>query len=85
MAFAKSVWDQLRNRTSGDLIRALLADGWEEDVTKGATRAFRKGHGQRVVIHFHPKKTHGPNLLKGLIEDIGWSVDDLRKLKLIKK
>ncbi|MYH71141.1 MAG: addiction module toxin, HicA family, partial [Acidimicrobiia bacterium] len=64
--------------------RALIADGWEEDVKSGATRAFRKGVGKRVVIHYHPKKTYGAKLLQALIKDIGWSEDDLKKLKLIK-
>ena len=40
MAFPKLVWDQLKNCTAGELIRALKADGWKEDITRGATRAF---------------------------------------------
>ncbi len=84
MAFTQSVWNQLKNRTASDLIRALKADGWKEDINAGATRAFRKAPDRRIVIHYHPKKTYGANLLKALIRDIGWSPDDLRKLKLIK-
>ena len=37
MAFNKAIWDQLKNTTASDLIRALSADGWEEDVRRGAT------------------------------------------------
>ena len=37
----------------------------------------------RVSVHFHPKKTFGAKLLKGLIDDTGWSDDDLRRLKLV--
>ena len=85
MAFARSVWDQLRNLTSDDLIRALKADGWEQDVTRGATLAFLKRPSRRLVVHYHPKKTYGAKLLKALISDTGWSVDDLGRLKLIKK
>ena len=81
----QGVWDQLRNRTAADLIRAFKADGWEDDITRGATLAFRKGPGRRVVVHYHPKKTYGAKLLKALIRDTGWSPDDLRRLKLIKK
>lgn len=79
-----SVWNQLKNRTVSDLIRALKADGWKEDSTSGATRAFRPGLRRRVVIHYHPKKTYGPKLLKALLDDIGWSTTDLKRLKLIK-
>jgi len=37
-----------------------------------------------VVIHYHPRKTYGPGLLKGLLADIGWDEKDLKRLKLIK-
>lgn len=84
MAFHPSVWDQLKNRTASDLIKALAADGWTEDITSGATRAFRDGAGRRVVIHYHPRKTYRPKLLKALLSDIGWSTADLKRLKLIK-
>jgi len=84
MAFDKAVWDQLRNTTANVLINALIADGWEEEGKRGATRPFYKRPNKRVVIHYHPKKTYGAKFLKGLIDDIGWSVDDLRRLKLIK-
>jgi predicted RNase H-like HicB family nuclease len=38
----------------------------------------------RVTIHYHPKKTYGAKLLKGLLEDIGWSEEDMERLQLIK-
>lgn len=86
MAFDKSIWDQLKNTTASRLIQALLADNWEEEATRGAPRAFVKndGSGKRIVIHFHSQKTYGPRMLKGLLADIGWSKDDLKRLKLIK-
>lgn len=87
MAFPKLVWDQLKNCTAGELIRALKADGWKEDITRGATRAFLNSVGhtkRRVVIHYHPQKTYGLGLLRKLIQDIGWSQDDLKRLRLIK-
>lgn len=84
MAFRKAIWDQLKNTTADRLIRALTADCWEEDVRRGATLAFRKGSGKRVVIHYHPKKTYGAKTLKSLLDDIGWTEDDLRRLQLVK-
>jgi predicted RNA binding protein YcfA (HicA-like mRNA interferase family) len=39
----------------------------------------------RIVVHFHPKKTYGPKLLKNLLSDTGWDESDLVRLKLIKK
>ena len=84
MAIPRAAWEQLRNRTASELIWALRADGWEEDLTRGATRVFRNSSGRRVVIHYHPKKTYGAKLLKALIEDIGWMSEDLKRLKLVK-
>lgn len=87
MKFSKAIWGQLKSKTSDDLIRALRKDGWTEEFSKGATRAFIK-YGppkRRVVIHYHPKKTYKPGLLKALLGETGWTEKDFRKLKLIKK
>lgn len=77
------VWDQLKSLTAKDLIRALGRDGWETEDRRGATRAFKKDS-HRVVVHYHPKKTYRPKLLKDLLGKTGWTEDDLRRLKLVK-
>jgi predicted RNA binding protein YcfA (HicA-like mRNA interferase family) len=85
MAYSASVWSQLKNLTADDLISALVKTGWklEPDCT-GAIQVYRNANGDRVSIHYHPKKTYGPKLLKGLLEDIGWTEAELKKLKLVK-
>ncbi len=89
MALPQGVWNQLKSKTADDLIAALKRDGFEQDpASKGAQLAFIKrstpGTAQRIVIHYHPKKTYGPRLLKGLLDDIGWDDADLKRLKLVK-
>jgi predicted RNA binding protein YcfA (HicA-like mRNA interferase family) len=87
MAYPPNVWNQLKNLTADELIRALEKDGWTRDPTsRGAIQVFIKygPSNKRVGIHYHPQKTYGPALLKGLLSDIGWSEEDLRRLKLIK-
>jgi len=87
MAFPPNVWNQLKNLTADDLIRALTKDGWEKDPAgRDATIAYIKSGSpnKRVVIHYHPKKTYRPGLLKALIQHIGWTDDDLKRLKIIK-
>ena len=84
MAFSKQVWDQLKAKTCDDLIAALRKDKWMHDESVGPEQVYRHEDGRRVSIHYHPKKSFGPNLLKGLLGDIGWSEDDMRRLKLIK-
>jgi predicted RNA binding protein YcfA (HicA-like mRNA interferase family) len=84
----KQTWAQIKSVTAQELINALRKDrqnGWEEDAVKGAEHVFlNKKNNRRVSIHFQPGKTYGPNLLKSLLEDIGWTDTDMRRLKLIK-
>lgn len=88
MAFPRHVWEQLKNKTADDLISALLRDGYEKGPSShDATIAYIKkadDNTKRIVIHYHPRKTFGPGLLKALLEDIGWTEADMRRLKLIK-
>lgn len=84
MSFPKNVWAQLKNKTCEELVSALEKDGWVHHITHGAQQVYRHADGRRITIHVHPGKTYGPNLLKALLEDIGWSTADMRKLKLIK-
>jgi predicted RNA binding protein YcfA (HicA-like mRNA interferase family) len=90
MAFPPNVWNQLKNLTADDLISALLRDGWVKDPSsKGAILAYIKRDQtgkpiNRIGIHYHPKKTYGAKLLNSLLGDIGWTEDDMRRLKLIR-
>lgn len=91
MAYSRPVWNQLKGLTLKELARALKRDGWIEESRAGATLGFIKttGNGagtrRRVVLHVHPGKSLGPRLLRALLDDIGWSEDDLVRLKLIRK
>ena len=84
MKFPPDIWNQLKNKTADHLISALKKDGWNPDEKIGAQQVWRHLDGRRVSIHYHPKKTYGPNLLKALLKDIGWTESDMRRLKLIK-
>ena len=88
MAFAPNVWNQLKNTTADELISALERDGWTKDpASRDATISYIKyanPRNRRIVIHYHPRKTYQPGLLKALLADIGWSESDMRRLKLIK-
>jgi len=86
MTFPKGVWDQLKGLHVEDLQKALQKDGFELEESQGATLAYyRPSDGRRVVVHYHPKKTFGAKILKGLFDDAGWDIDDFKRLKLIKK
>ena len=84
MNYPKNVWNQIKNKSPKDLMGALEKDGATLDITRGAVQVYRYPDGRRITIHYHPNKTYGPKFIKGILDDIGWSEDDLRRLKLIK-
>ena len=88
MDYPQNVWNQLKSITVKKLMDALEKDGWEKGGNKSARIPYRKveenGDVNRIVIHYHPQKTYGAKLLKGLLGQIGWSIEDLKRLKLIK-
>ena len=77
------IWNQIKNTTAGELARALERDGWLRDKSRGPALVYWS-KGKRVSIHFHPGKTYGIKQLRALTKDIGWTEEDLRRLKLIK-
>ena len=84
MRYSKRTWEQLKNLTADQIIAALKRDGWEPDKSSGAYHPFvHPATRNRVIIHYHPRKSFGPNLLKALLDDIGWTEDDLKRLELV--
>lgn len=84
MKYSKQTWNQLKNLTADEIKTALEKSGWIQDQSSGAILVFYHPTKGRVTIHYHPQKTYNPGLLKGLLEDIKWSEEEMRKLKLIK-
>lgn len=85
MSFPPHVWNQIKAIQADELIKALGKDGWERDEKSGAVQVFRNpATGKRITIHYHPGKSYGPKLLTDLLTDIGWSIEDMRRLKLIR-
>ena len=84
MSLSKRAWDQIKSVTSGELARALDKDGWSKVKSTRNQHLYRHEDGRRVSLHYHPDKTYGPNLLKDLLRDIGWTEADMKRLKLIK-
>ena len=83
MKFRPHVWSQLRNISVEQLISALQKDGWAQKKTRGAIQTWLKKD-KVVAIHYHPKRTYGPGLLRKLLADIGWTEEDIHRLGLIK-
>lgn len=84
MSYPKHIWDQLKNLTADDFVRALDREknGFLRDIqqgySSGARIVWRHPDGRRVAIDYHPGKTYGRKQLIRLLNDIGWSEDELR-------
>jgi hypothetical protein len=78
------VWAQLKNLTADELIIALTRDDAILNDSHGSAQVFKLKSGIKIAIHYHPGKTYGPRLLTDLIEKVGWTEADLKRLKLIK-
>jgi hypothetical protein len=88
MAYPRNVWNQLKATTVEEFIDALAKDNFVPDpASTGAELAFirqEKKENKRVVIHYHRNKTWGAKFLNGLINDIGWKLEDLIRVGLVK-
>jgi hypothetical protein len=94
MAFQKNVWSQIKNLTKDTIVDALIRDGWIKDpASKDATITYIKrletpdksgSTHKRIVIHYHAGQVCGPRLIRAIIEDTGWTTEDLKRLKLVR-
>lgn len=85
MNYSKGLWDQLKGLHIEKFVKALLKDGFKTVKSRGATTTYLHSDGRIITIHYHPKKTCGPKLMKKLLDQTGWSEDDLKRLRLIKR
>jgi predicted RNA binding protein YcfA (HicA-like mRNA interferase family) len=84
-SFPENIWKQLKNKTTDELITALLKDGFSLVDKVRTERIYRHPDGRKVSIHYHKgSETYGAKLLKALLGDTKWSEEDMRRLKLIK-
>jgi predicted RNA binding protein YcfA (HicA-like mRNA interferase family) len=73
-----------RGISARELIRALHADGFRLTRTRGSHHIYRHADGRRVIVAYHRLGNTFPiGTLKAMIDDIGWSEADLRRLGLL--
>ncbi|PKB81347.1 MAG: hypothetical protein BZY88_06575 [SAR202 cluster bacterium Io17-Chloro-G9] len=74
---------QLRGVTARRLIVALRQDGFFLTRTRGSHRIYRHSDGRRVVIAYHRLNDTFPiGTLRGMLNDTGWTLTELRRLGL---
>ncbi|MCS6937227.1 MAG: type II toxin-antitoxin system HicA family toxin [Candidatus Bipolaricaulota bacterium] len=69
------------------MVRALVRDGFRQVRQKGSHRYFYRERDDRLVeVVFHKESdTFSPKARKAMIEAAGWSLADLKRLRLIPK
>lgn len=82
MKYSRQVWDQVKNKTSLDFIRALNKQLGGPDIVTGSEYIYRFPDKRRISIHRH-KKSYGPNLQKTLLSKIGWTEEEMKEFKFI--
>lgn len=72
-----------RGITARELIRALHADGFTLQRTRGSHHIYRRPDGRRVVVAYHRLSDTFPfGTLHAMVADAGWRDDDLERLAL---
>jgi predicted RNA binding protein YcfA (HicA-like mRNA interferase family) len=80
-------YSKLRGLTARKLINALQRDGFIFSRQSGSHQIYYHPDGRRVNVTFHkPSDTFPIKTLKRILEEeAGWTEEDLRRLKLLKK
>ena len=72
-----------RGITARQFLRALQADGFVLQRTRGSHRIYRHPDGRRVVVAYHHVNDTFPiGTLRAMIADAEWDDDDLRRVGL---
>jgi len=76
---------KLRSLTARKVVNALIKDGFYLDRESGSHHQFLHPVKGRVTVAFHhPRDTFPLKTLRGIIQDAGWTEEDLKRLKLLK-
>ena len=77
-------YGKLRGLTAHEIIQALEKDGFVFDRQRGSHKIYYHLDGRRAVVAFHHRsQTFPTGTLKSIINDTKWTVDDLKRLKLL--
>ncbi len=67
--------------TAKEVVRLAIKVGFVFDRQKGSHAVyFRASDGARIVVPLHAGKILKPKTLSGILDDMGLTLDDVRKL-----
>ena len=69
-----------RGITARQFIKALQEDGFTETRVSGSHHRFKHPDGRVTTLSYHKRSDTFPiGTLKGMVEDVQWSEEDLRR------
>lgn len=68
---------QLPRLTAKEIIRVLAKNGFTLARQSGSHKIYINSSGKRVTVPYHTGKTLHPKLIKSILNDAGWTVEDL--------
>jgi predicted RNA binding protein YcfA (HicA-like mRNA interferase family) len=80
-------FSKIRALTAGEVIRALLSDGFVlRRSRRGSHQRYQHPDGRRVTVPFHGSNTtFVPRTLRSMIEEQArWNEEDLTRLRVVK-
>jgi predicted RNA binding protein YcfA (HicA-like mRNA interferase family) len=93
--YSKQIKDQIKSITKLELIKALHKDGFvlykDRGGSSGSVMPFYKETNDPknpIVINIHFHHNQGrliENILMGILDQTGWTEEDLIRLKLVKR
>jgi predicted RNA binding protein YcfA (HicA-like mRNA interferase family) len=72
--------DKLPRVTAAEIINALEKAGFYLARTSGSHRIYKNTEGKRATVPYHAGKILHPKVLKSIINDADWTVDELKEL-----
>lgn len=72
--------EKLPRVTANEMIKIIEKLGFHLSRQSGSHKIYKNDKGKRVTIAYHSGKILHPKMVKGIMADIGLSVDELKEL-----
>lgn len=72
--------EKLPRVTANEMIKTVEKLGFRLSRQSGSHKIYKNDEGKRVTIAYHSGKILHPKMVKGILTDLGLSVDDFRKM-----
>lgn len=72
--------ERLPRVTASQVIKALEKSGFSLVRQSGAHKIYKNAEGERATVSYHAGKILHPKVLKIILNDTGWTVEEFQEL-----